>query len=157
MKPKVFKMRSGYLDKPLNGKYLAKIVEDTECQLRKFKLVTKFDSLVFSGLSGSLVAPPVAMKLRKDLVCWRKTRETHSRYNRLEGKLSRRYAILDDFIESGDTIKDIRYNIDSFSNGEARLNLIILYNHDYDDGGLEYAARYHKCKVLSVAENKLYA
>ena len=65
----------------------------------------KFDSIVCTGVSGLLVAPDVAKKLKKDLLIVRKEENRHS-IHVVEGVWEpRRYIIIDDLCESGKSVK----------------------------------------------------
>lgn len=69
----------------------------------------EFDSIVFSGYSGALVAPAVCARLGKFPAIVRKEKED-SHGERVEyfyGRKLGRYVIVDDFIETGATIKRI--------------------------------------------------
>lgn len=68
----------------------------------------KFDAIACRGLSSMLIAPIVAMRMNKSLLCVRKrTSDCHSS-RMVEGDCgARRYIILDDFIDSGATITAI--------------------------------------------------
>jgi orotate phosphoribosyltransferase-like protein len=69
-----------------------------------------FDSIAFRGVSGALVAPILAHKLKKHLISVRKnTHDSHVMSNyKVEGNVaSQSYIIVDDFICSGNTIKTI--------------------------------------------------
>lgn len=67
-----------------------------------------FDAIAFRGLSGSLIAPVVAYQLQKKMMAVRKERSPHTSY-KIEAahKATGRVLILDDFICSGTTIKEI--------------------------------------------------
>ena len=90
-----------------------------------------FDSIAFSGMSGALVAPIVALRLNKETILIRKNGDgSHSNRdsNRVfEGYLdSRRYIIVDDFIFSGDTVKRIKRVV--YGASGAKLVGVAVYN-----------------------------
>jgi adenine/guanine phosphoribosyltransferase-like PRPP-binding protein len=67
----------------------------------------EFDAIACRGLSCLLIAPIVAMRLNKTLIIIRKGEKTHST-RVLEGDHgAKQYLILDDFIDSGDTVREI--------------------------------------------------
>jgi len=67
-----------------------------------------FDAIAFRGLSGSLIAPVVAYQLQKKMMAVRKERSPHTTYKiEASHKASERILILDDFISSGATIREI--------------------------------------------------
>lgn len=67
----------------------------------------EFDCIAFRGMSGALLAAPVASALGKNLILVRKDEKRHSMY-RVEGVRSKtRYIIVDDFVSTGDTVRAI--------------------------------------------------
>jgi len=92
----------GYLSKALESIELA--VTDCEKGLEGIE----FDTIAFRGMSGALVAPIVARDLKKEIILVRKTGEdNHSGYS-LEGHIgAKKYVILDDFISTGKTVREI--------------------------------------------------
>ncbi len=73
----------------------------------------RFDAIAFAGMSGAIIAPMVAYKLNKPLIVVRKESDTsisgNSHSSRMvEGCIfARTYLIIDDFIDTGNTIKRI--------------------------------------------------
>jgi len=68
----------------------------------------RFDAIACRGVSGLLIAPGVALRLNKTLLKVRKKKEeAHSSFLVEGDRGAKRYIILDDFIESGDTVKEI--------------------------------------------------
>ena len=86
----------------------------------------EFDAIACRGLSGLLIAPIVAMRLKKTLLCVRKGEETHSTYPVEGDAKAKTYVILDDFIDSGSTVSAIVDAIKTF-NTEARCIGFIAY------------------------------
>jgi|SRR5579871_2781727 len=76
-----------------------------------------FDAIAFRGMSGALLAPPLAMKLGKSLLMVRKTLEgNHGDVGYVEGdKHARAYVIVDDFRSSGATCREIIEQIERFA------------------------------------------
>lgn len=66
-----------------------------------------FDAIAFRGMSGALIAPAVAARMHKGVLCIRKMDDTHA--GECEGLLidDLHYVILDDFISSGRTLGKI--------------------------------------------------
>lgn len=65
-------------------------------------------ALAVRGLSGLLAGPYVAAKLKIDFCAIRKYDESAHSGNRIEGvKFVRNYIIVDDFVESGATVREI--------------------------------------------------
>lgn len=73
----------------------------------------RFDAIAFSGMSGALVAPAVAMALQKPMILARKsTDDSHAGRGVVEGALeANTYIIIDDFMSSGDTIRRIHDSV----------------------------------------------
>jgi adenine/guanine phosphoribosyltransferase-like PRPP-binding protein len=99
---------SGYLSRPLAGGISS---EKLINQMAKMLAPIWFDAIAFRGMSGALIAPSVAAILDKPLIMVRKsTNNTHS-WRKVEGFMPsigmHQYVIIDDFIASGNTIKDI--------------------------------------------------
>ena len=91
--------------------------------IRKRKL--KFDAIAFRGLSGAVVAPMVALALKKTMIAVRKS---NSHGIKVCGDLgAQSYLIIDDFISSGVTIRKIVTGIDRASLNEPACVGIVLY------------------------------
>ena len=106
---------AGHLDRGLNPELRLMTLENI---IRILK-VHDFDAIAFSGLSGALFAPMVAMGLNKTLLAVRKGEPCHSG-RQVEGDYNaRRYVILDDFIAAGGTVRHILEEIrDAAPNAE---------------------------------------
>ena len=72
----------------------------------------QFDAIAFSGASGTLLAPPIALRMNKTLLLVRKTiTDSHSSHY-VEGDIgARRYIIVDDFMSMGITARRILKHI----------------------------------------------
>lgn len=71
-----------------------------------------FDALAFTGVSGMLIGPPIAMALDKSMLVVRKERSGHSSLI-VEGDLgARRYVFVDECIASGDTYRRVKEQIE---------------------------------------------
>jgi adenine/guanine phosphoribosyltransferase-like PRPP-binding protein len=91
-------------------------------------LKNNFDSIAFMGISGALVAPAVASELGKHLIAVRKEKTRHSTHNVEVGfKKPKNYIIIDDFVDSGSTIKSIVQNIQR-RHPQAKLFEYLMYN-----------------------------
>lgn len=96
------KLNTDYL-KALDYRAARKILALAEKILSKIK----FDAIAYSGASGSLIAPALAFRMNKGLLLVRKEKNTHSG-SKVEGHTQiKRYIIVDDFVNTGDTIKRI--------------------------------------------------
>src|SRR5271166_4732220 len=98
----------------------------------KFLKTKEFDAIAFRGLSGSLVAPIVALRLKKTLLAVRKdTSDSHSSYM-VEGDLAaKRYVIVDDFIAGGSTVYNIMKEVHTAA-PRAECVGYFGYNRQYD-------------------------
>ena len=91
--------------------------------IRKRKL--KFDAIAFRGLSGAVVAPMVALALKKTMIAVRKS---HSHGVKVCGDLgAQSYLIIDDFISSGETVRKIVTSIERASLDEPTCVGAVLY------------------------------
>jgi adenine/guanine phosphoribosyltransferase-like PRPP-binding protein len=70
--------------------------------------VVEFDTIAFRGMSGALIAPIVAHKMKKEVAMLRKSgAQTHSCYEYEGHTAVQRYVILDDFVSTGQTVAGI--------------------------------------------------
>lgn len=97
-----------------------------------------FDTIAISGMSGALVGPAVATRMRKGLLIVRKdvSREPAHSHLQVEGVYAPRYVIIDDFASTGGTISRIQELVESAMRGELpvapQLVRVVLYS-DSDD------------------------
>ena len=100
-------MDSNYLNDILKHGGLKQVV-DRLVQILRRKNAPEFDAIACCGCSGFLVAPAVALRLKKNLIIIRKSiANCHSRLL-VEGPLNtKKYIIIDDLIDKGNTIKKI--------------------------------------------------
>lgn len=100
-----------------------------------------FDTIAFSGKSGSLMSFPLAHRLDKEIIVVRKPRETESAHSSLliEGIIpsSRKIVIVDDFVSVGKTIRHI---VNAIKEEDKKRNNnivtyqfvgILLYNQEF--------------------------
>ena len=93
-----------------------------------------FDAIAFRGMSGALISPVVAARLNKKVIVCRKTTDnSHSSYE-TEANFSdiKRYIIIDDFMETGKTIRVIlnqvrRANMTKSGRGRSKCVGVFLY------------------------------
>lgn len=95
----------------------------------------EFDTIVFRGMSGALIAPIIAHKMEKEIVMLRKPDvTTHSSY-KYEGFIDvKRYVIIDDFVSTGDTVATIINRMRSA--GDSKFVGLYLYYANTDRAGL---------------------
>lgn len=108
------RFNTAYLDSifqsPLKYKRLIDKIAD---QMTALKKKSSFSGIAFRGQSGAAMAYPLSAQLNIPLICVRKPKENSHGFN-VEGssRSIRRYVIIDDFMESGETIKAILAAID---------------------------------------------
>ncbi len=102
---------STYLTDCLTGNGLTNVINNIVNGIERSKI--QFDAIAFSGMSGAIVAPSVAMILNKPMMMVRKhLNDTHS-IRLIEGIYQRdcRYIIVDDLVSTGSTIARIIFTI----------------------------------------------
>lgn len=90
-----------------------------------------FKSIAFTGVSGALVAPIVAVRLKKGMIVVRKDKSSqHSTYMVEGHKLigPQKYIIIDDFPSTGDTIEEIIRQIEINHNQVAKCVGVYFYS-----------------------------
>lgn len=80
----------------------------------------KYDTMVCMGTSGTSLVPWLARRLRKYFVIVRKDGESSHASSRLNGMLGARYVLVDDFVETGSTLRRMVEAIDEAIDGRAR-------------------------------------
>ena len=111
---------STYLADVFRGKRYKYIVNKSKEALILFDAQTPFEAIAFTGMSGSSVAYPLSYLMGKDLLCVRKYDTMYSHSGRkVEGVTSaKNYVIVDDQIDSGSTINNIRDAVADTSKAE---------------------------------------
>jgi orotate phosphoribosyltransferase len=87
-----------------------RLCDKTAARLKKLRSKLGFDAVAFMGMSGSLLAPPVARQLKLRMIAVRpvgNSSHTHSVHVVEAPDGCDRYVILDDFIETGETVRRI--------------------------------------------------
>jgi adenine/guanine phosphoribosyltransferase-like PRPP-binding protein len=108
------------------GKEFLKLVPKAVKKLRSIKRKYPFDAIAFTGSSGAALAYPLSYLLKMPLIHVRKG-NSHYGMGKIEGTISsKHYIIVDDFIETGSTIKRIIKNISAETN--AKPIGILLYS-----------------------------
>lgn len=83
-----------------------------------------FDTLAFRGMSGAFLGPALAARLNKQMILVRKNDGSHSPYL-VEGNTNaRRYIIVDDFVDSGETMTAITEKVKEFAPSASFLGLL---------------------------------
>lgn len=141
-------MATKYLDETLELPTLSMNVDRVVWFIRAKKL--EFDSIAFSGMSGAIVAPLVAMELNKPIILIRRsTQHTHSgrhiEYSdSIQKEKCKSYIIIDDFIASGDTVKRIKRRMRSAFGKYCQCVCVVCYNKERCD---EYRNSDNMCRV----------
>jgi adenine/guanine phosphoribosyltransferase-like PRPP-binding protein len=99
-------IRTEYLDSVFRLHRYLPVVKAAIQALKKVDKKTPFDAIAFRGVSGAALAFPLSLALKKPLICIRKGSSHYGR--KFEGCISAKtYIIVDDFIETGQTIEAI--------------------------------------------------
>jgi len=119
-------IKSMYLGKLFKSEERNKIIDRVSRHINELNLC--FDTVVFTGNSGSLIVPEIAIKLNKPFTLVRKEKNSHSCLD-IEGYWNFfKYLIIDDCVESGKTIERI-VNIENKNmNFTSKLIGIYTYN-----------------------------
>lgn len=129
MKPsEKLRIQTDYLHKVFRPHDLRRTVNSLDLKIGRLHKKLGFDSIAFTGMSGSAVAYPLSFKSGVPLICVRKGEKRHSVF-RVEGNLScKNYIIVDDTVSSGDTVRRIIKSIkDNIPN--AKCVGVVLYDY----------------------------
>ena len=97
-------IESPYLTEVLGTKLTTFVTMTTK---RIIKSKVKFDAIAFRGMSGAIIACPVASIFKKPLIIVRKSIKNCHSSRQVEGFIdAKKYIIVDDFIETGKTIRN---------------------------------------------------
>lgn len=98
-------MRSSYLKNAMDSKQLPTLIRQLKKNIHESGV--EFNAIAFRGMSGALVAPLLALRMKKGLIVCRKSSE-QAHAGPVEGHLQGGgYIIVDDFKASGRTICSI--------------------------------------------------
>ena len=134
-------VHTSYLHEVFYPNIFRKKVKTATLKVKSFKEKNGIDAIAFTGTSGAALAYPVAYNLNLGLINVRKLTErshfTRGDYGPVEGFLSsKKYVIIDDFIESGKTIKYILSNVKKAQKAQfmspASCSAILLYGSTDD-------------------------
>jgi len=130
---------SGYLHSFFEPDKMIKTITDLRQTIAASGV--KFDAIACRGMSGLLVSSPLGMMMEKPVIVVRKgTSGTHSGSN-VEGYLPvhLKYIIVDDFVETGATIRTIirrigeYYRPDFFRKTAKCVGVFLYKTYDPDD------------------------
>lgn len=118
-------IRSDYLGK-VYGQQFLQLVPAAVKKLRAIKRKHPFDAIAFRGSSGAALAFPLSYFLKVPLIHVRKEKSHYGR-GTIEGTISsKRFVIVDDFIDMGTTIETIVKEVKKEMS--AKPVAIVLYN-----------------------------
>ena len=94
---------------------------------RMMKRAYKYDTIVFTGMSGALVSSAISLAIDSSLVCIRKNEDSsHYPFN-FEGNPNvKNYIIVDDFISGGATVRNLLSKMKK-AKPDAVCKAILLY------------------------------
>lgn len=146
-------IQTSYLEHVFTPDIFPRTVDNTIKKAEWLKKETGFDTIAFSGISGSAIAFILSHWLDIPLLCVRKRGE-NSHYHAgggriLEGNVRdvKKYIITDDFIASGATCNHIIESIRD-GNSSARCVGMLMYRA-YEDHTFTYRPSNQEIKVIS--------
>lgn len=92
---------SGYFDEALMN--LPTIIDQAHADLAS----KRFDTLVGTGVSGTIVVPALALAMDKNFLIVRKDNDDSHHGGDAVGQLGTRWVFVDDFVSTGDTRKRV--------------------------------------------------
>jgi orotate phosphoribosyltransferase len=107
-----------------------RIKESVTAAVKLFRGVkTRYTFIVCSGYSGVLIAPHVVLAVNKELIIVRKSAQnTHGMLVEQHNIRGKDYIILDDFIQTGDTVRRI---IEILQKEKPHLKCVGIVAYDY--------------------------
>lgn len=127
-------LRTDYLHEVFHPEDFKATVENAVASIKTFREKNNFEVILFTGVSGAALAFPVSYLTGVPIACLRKPNSSHSIYT-LEGWWPRSsYIIIDDFVETGDTINRIHERVKP-----AVCKGIYLYSDEHTACALEGA------------------
>lgn len=125
-KPRQLDVRSSYLDPVFDPRKLALVVRRLALEIKR--VPGGIDTIAVRGVSGMLVGAPLAYATGKPILVVRKDDGSHSS-NRVEGPtFAGTYVIIDDLVDSGDTLREIVVRVKDHDPA-ARCASVMLYAH----------------------------
>jgi orotate phosphoribosyltransferase len=134
-------IESDYLFSMFCNKTFVEKIDRAVVALEIFRKRTKFDSIAYTGVSGSLCAIPISYIMKIPLICVRKSLKNSHSSSYVEGYMGKRYIIIDDFISSGKTINRILNKVsDSIEDSKCVGILLYMREESY------WSQNYHEYK-----------
>ena len=112
-------------------RHRALVIKDVVRRIREFMKITgtKIDTIAFRGMSGALIAPTVADRLKIPMVMIRKGENTHGKHVEGKTKEINNYIIIDDFVATGATIESIISAVEDKTSGKHKLVKIFCWQY----------------------------
>jgi hypothetical protein len=104
-----------------HASYLSDLFECADVCVQKFRIAMRavdFDTLVGTGLSGTLAAQLFARAIGVNFAIVRKPSESTHSNNVVEGNIGKRWVFVDDLVASGDTHCRVRKAMEEFCRQE---------------------------------------
>jgi len=132
----------GYMRHGHEPEALRKVVRKAGRVLRAMRNSTPFDAIAFRGMSGASIAYPVSYLTGIPTVNVRKDGGSGSHGMAIEGpnKSIESYVILDDLIDSGETVKAIIRGLANRMIPAKQCKAIVLYHSHRNDSFSYYDA-----------------
>jgi hypothetical protein len=114
-----------------HASYLSPLIESPDEVIARFRAKMRavdFDTLVGTGLSGSLAVPMLARSVGCHFALVRKANDASHSDNSVEGNVGKRWVFVDDLICSGETRRRVRGAMADFC---AKHNFMNAYVGDY--------------------------
>lgn len=147
-------IHSPYLYDALNPEENGKIVSGICRFLRRKAIRDTFDGIAFTGLSGALIAAPVAVRLKMPMLAIRKQDGSHSGCAVEGDRLIKNYIIIDEMVSSGNTIDTIRTKCTDF-NSSHNVGIVLYRAASILDTLKAYSQRWNTWVWSN--DRKLYA
>lgn len=106
---------------------LTSLVVDMRRDLRG----VKFDTMIGSGLSGSLIIPILARRLRKRWAIIRKPGEATHSSSTFQGEIGDRWIFVDDFVASGATRRRVEKAVNTLFDNDGEPYPTFVGTYEY--------------------------
>jgi orotate phosphoribosyltransferase-like protein len=128
------KIDSSYLRETFDAKKVRIIVRAMTKMVKDSNV--EFDTVVFRGMSGALIAPILAYRLKKYVaVCRKESDGSHSGHSgKLEGNVDiKNFIIIDDFIDMGTTVEIILKTVKDCSPSSKCVGIFLYRSSSYGE------------------------
>jgi adenine/guanine phosphoribosyltransferase-like PRPP-binding protein len=126
------KIQTAYLHSLYEKEFFNKLPKVVQ-RLKKIRKTHPFDAIAFTGTSGMGYGFPLSFLLKIPVIHVRKKNKSHCNYA-IEGTLSsKRYLIVDDFIETGATVKRIKKVIKDYSPKSIPVGIFLYDGIRFED------------------------